>query len=155
MSWTNNEDGCCCGTGEGCIVHDEIAMRLWGPKAQTAAAAPTLPINEAVKALRASTGDSQRAFATRLGISIRAVVYYESNRIPDLETLAKLSHLAIKYRNLDLAALFWNALPGPLKHPPKLRQAAVASTDPAPEIPAPATAQPETNRRSGPRRKSR
>lgn len=34
------------------------------------------------------------------------------------------------------------------------RQAAVASTDPAPEIPAPTTAQPETNSRSGPKGKA-
>jgi hypothetical protein len=33
-------------------------------------------------------------------------------------------------------------------------QAAVPSTGPAPEIPAPTTAQPETNRRSGPKGKA-
>lgn len=49
-----------------------------------------MQINAAVKKLREVAGETQQAFATRLGISIRGLANYESNRVPPLVVLARL-----------------------------------------------------------------
>ena len=51
-------------------------------------------LNTAVKELRNALGLSQQAFATQLGLSIRAVVNYEKNRAPTARALAQLEQLA-------------------------------------------------------------
>lgn len=60
-------------------------------------------IHQAVKALRTELGESQQAFATRLGLSIRAIVNYESNRVPSLKVLAQLVRVAWEHGKPDLA----------------------------------------------------
>ena len=51
-------------------------------------------LNTAVKELRNALSLSQQAFATQLGLSIRAVVNYEKNRAPTARALAQLEQLA-------------------------------------------------------------
>ena len=77
-------------------------------------------MNEAVRKLREKTGDSQQAFATRLGLSIRSVVNYEKDRTPSPRALAAMAHLAGKHRAVELANQFWAALPVELQTMPVL-----------------------------------
>lgn len=66
------------------------------------------PMNliQAVRELREKLGDSQQAFATRLGISIRAVANYEKDRAPAMETLSTLSRVADQAGERELANVF-------------------------------------------------
>jgi len=68
------------------------------------------PINKAVRALRDELGDSQQAFATRLGLSIRAIVNYESSRTPNLKSLYHLVKLAKECNRHDLAKIFYDRM---------------------------------------------
>lgn len=67
-------------------------------------------IREAILALRQSLGDSQQAFATRLGISIRAVANYEKDRRPNFKSLTALENLAESEGFSELAVIFSDAL---------------------------------------------
>jgi transcriptional regulator with XRE-family HTH domain len=65
---------------------------------------------ESVKSLRHSLGLSQQAFATKLGLSIRAVVNYEKDRAPSAKALARLEKLATDNEEPALARIFRDAL---------------------------------------------
>jgi len=65
---------------------------------------------DAVKQLREHLGDSQQAFATRVGLSIRAVANYEKDRIPTGEVLTALYRVARASGEDRLAKIFWNAV---------------------------------------------
>ena len=67
-------------------------------------------LNTAVKELRNALGLSQQAFATQLGLSIRAVVNYEKNRAPTARALAHLEQLASDNHHPELARIFRDAL---------------------------------------------
>jgi transcriptional regulator with XRE-family HTH domain len=80
-----------------------------------------LQLAEAIRRLREITGDSQQAFATRLGLSIRALVNYEKDRTPNPRALAALARLATKSGQPELAQFFWKALPAELQTVPILQ----------------------------------
>jgi transcriptional regulator with XRE-family HTH domain len=61
---------------------------------------------DAVKALRAHLGQSQQAFATGLGLSIRAIANYEKDRTPSTFALERLRKAAQESRRGDLADVF-------------------------------------------------
>jgi transcriptional regulator with XRE-family HTH domain len=65
-----------------------------------------MKLNEAVKELRGLLNESQQAFATRLGISIRGLVNYEKDRDPPLALLLKLAAVARAAGNEKLADVF-------------------------------------------------
>jgi transcriptional regulator with XRE-family HTH domain len=67
-------------------------------------------LNAAVKELRRALGLSQQAFATQLGLSIRAVVNYEKDRSPTARALAQLEQLASDNDHPELAHIFRDAL---------------------------------------------
>src|SRR3974377_623699 len=67
-------------------------------------------LNTAVKELRNALSLSQQAFATQLGLSIRAVVNYEENRAPTARALAHLEQLASDNHHPELARIFRDAL---------------------------------------------
>jgi transcriptional regulator with XRE-family HTH domain len=64
----------------------------------------------AVKTLRHELGDSQQAFANRLGLSIRAIANYEKDRRPTGMALASLARAASDARKQDLINTFMSAL---------------------------------------------
>ncbi len=63
----------------------------------------------AVKRLRAELKLTQPAFAKRLGLSVRAVAYYEKDREPSGEVLQRLGSLAARCGREDLAKVFSDA----------------------------------------------
>ncbi len=65
---------------------------------------------QAVQELRRKLGDSQQAFANRLGISIRAVANYEKDRQPHGKSLASLARVAAAAGETALANQFRKAL---------------------------------------------
>jgi transcriptional regulator with XRE-family HTH domain len=65
-----------------------------------------MTLTEAVKALRGLLNESQQAFATRLGISIRGLVNYEKDRQPPLALLLKLAAIARDAGDEKLADVF-------------------------------------------------
>jgi len=68
------------------------------------------PVVGAVKALRHELGDSQQAFANRLGLSIRAIANYEKDRKPTGMALASLARAATDARKQNLVNTFMSAL---------------------------------------------
>jgi transcriptional regulator with XRE-family HTH domain len=62
-----------------------------------------VPVDDAVRKLRTAFGDSQEAFAKRLGTGVRTIARYESNQSPPTAVLAKLWRLA-KNKRLDFVA---------------------------------------------------
>lgn len=64
----------------------------------------------AVRELRKALGDSQQAFATRLGMSMRAIANYETDRAPTGRALYKLEQLARANGQYELAHKFAGAL---------------------------------------------
>jgi transcriptional regulator with XRE-family HTH domain len=64
----------------------------------------------AVKRLRQHLGESQQAFANRLGLSIRAIANYEKDRRPTGMALASLARAASLAGKQDLTNEFMNAL---------------------------------------------
>lgn len=68
------------------------------------------PVITAVKALRGSLGDSQQAFATRVGLSIRAIANYEKDRIPTGHALTALARAADAAGKPEFANVFWDEL---------------------------------------------
>src|ERR1700687_2268146 len=69
-----------------------------------------MDFSKAVRALRGLTGDSQQAFAARLGLSIRAIANYEKDRVPTGRALYQLSQLARELGREDFAKEFSSAL---------------------------------------------
>lgn len=67
-------------------------------------------LKTSVKDLRRALGLSQQAFATQLGLSIRAVVNYEKDRAPTARALAQLEQLASDSEHPELARIFRDAL---------------------------------------------
>jgi transcriptional regulator with XRE-family HTH domain len=65
---------------------------------------------QATQQLRRHLDDSQQAFANRLGLSIRAIANYESDRTPTGRVLARLETLAVQQGRDDLAAVFRDAI---------------------------------------------
>jgi transcriptional regulator with XRE-family HTH domain len=65
---------------------------------------------EAVKDLRAHLGESQQAFATRLGLSMSAIANYERDRSPTGKALVELAAAADAANRPDLAEKFLRAL---------------------------------------------
>jgi transcriptional regulator with XRE-family HTH domain len=63
----------------------------------------------AVRALRASLGESQQVFETRIGISIRALANYEKDRLPNGKALFKMMDLAAESNREDWLVLFRRA----------------------------------------------
>src|SRR6202012_6281589 len=68
-----------------------------------------MKLTEAVKALRGLLNESQQAFATRMGISIRGLVNYEKDRDPPLALLLKLAAVARDAGDEKLAGAFQGA----------------------------------------------
>jgi transcriptional regulator with XRE-family HTH domain len=60
----------------------------------------------AIKELRTQHGDSQQAFAARMGLSIRAIANYEKDRVPTLSVLARLAQVARQADRQDLEGVF-------------------------------------------------
>lgn len=67
-------------------------------------------LSGAVSELRRRLGDTQPAFASRLGSSIRSVANYESDRPPKGRALVKLAEVAHRQGHTDLAGTFVAAL---------------------------------------------
>lgn len=65
---------------------------------------------KAVRTLREQLGESQQAFAARLGLSIRAIANYEKDRRPTGVALAALARAAEDAGQLRLTYTFVNAL---------------------------------------------
>lgn len=65
---------------------------------------------EAVKGLRAHFGESQQAFATRFGVSIRSIANYEKDRKPEGRVLAMFAKAASDAKRGDLVHEFMTAL---------------------------------------------
>jgi transcriptional regulator with XRE-family HTH domain len=64
-------------------------------------------ISEAVKELRKALGESQQAFASRLGLYISSIAHYEGgDRSPDYVVTLKLYRAACEAECKDLAAFF-------------------------------------------------
>ena len=74
-----------------------------------------MTIHGAVKDLRRALSLSQQAFATQLGLSIRAVVNYEKDRVPTARALAQLERLAAANDQVVLARIFGDALASQLR----------------------------------------
>jgi transcriptional regulator with XRE-family HTH domain len=68
------------------------------------------PVIKAVRVLRQHLGDSQQAFANRLGLSIRAIANYEKDRKPTGMALASLAREASKADRMDLVNTFMTKL---------------------------------------------
>ncbi len=69
-----------------------------------------MDLDEAVRQLRAHMKLSQQAFATKLGLSIRAIANYEAGRVPTGRSLAQMQVLAGEVGRLDLWNIFRDAL---------------------------------------------
>ncbi len=65
---------------------------------------------EAVRQLRERLGDTQQAFATRLGLSISAITNYERERIPSGRSLVQMMHVSDAHEHADLAQIFQDEL---------------------------------------------
>jgi transcriptional regulator with XRE-family HTH domain len=65
-----------------------------------------MDVQEAVRELRRALGDTQQAFAQRLGLSIRAVANYEKDRQPDAKSLMLLARAARETDREDLVEQF-------------------------------------------------
>jgi transcriptional regulator with XRE-family HTH domain len=69
-----------------------------------------MELAEAIKKLRDELGESQQAFANRLGLSIRAIANYEKDRKPIGKVLVALHRTARTAGKHELAERFWGAL---------------------------------------------
>jgi len=69
-----------------------------------------MSLNESVRTLRGKLGESQQAFANRLGVSIRAVANYEKDRAPTGKALAALARAARDIGDGALTLKFTSAL---------------------------------------------
>jgi transcriptional regulator with XRE-family HTH domain len=64
----------------------------------------------AVRELRSELGLTQPEFAMRVGLSVRAVAYYEKDRKPSGEILGRFGNIATRHGRNDLAKLFYETL---------------------------------------------
>jgi len=60
----------------------------------------------AIKQLREQLGESQQAFATRLGLSVRAIANYEAGRKPTPAVLAQLAQISYDFGTKEVARVF-------------------------------------------------
>jgi transcriptional regulator with XRE-family HTH domain len=68
-------------------------------------------ISECIRELRTAAGESQQAFATNLGISIRALANYEAGqREPGIRTVGALFRVADYVRRVDLADFLFDQI---------------------------------------------
>lgn len=74
-----------------------------------------MDLTQAVRQLRAVTGETQQSFAQRLGLSIRAITNYEKDRAPNSPALFRLAKLARQLGRYDLAQVFSSALSAELQ----------------------------------------
>jgi transcriptional regulator with XRE-family HTH domain len=61
---------------------------------------------KAVRELRSRLGDSQHAFANRLGLTVRAIAFYEKDRVPSGNVLRLLAKVSEQQGFSDLATVF-------------------------------------------------
>jgi transcriptional regulator with XRE-family HTH domain len=69
-----------------------------------------MDLPQAVRDLRAFTGDTQQRFGHRLAVSLRAIANYEQGRTPNAPVLYRLGKVARQVGRPDLAELFSRAL---------------------------------------------
>jgi transcriptional regulator with XRE-family HTH domain len=69
-----------------------------------------MDVKEAIQQLRAHLQESQQAFSNRLGLSLRAIAFYETGRVPAASVLVSLSKLALASGRTDLAKTLMLAL---------------------------------------------
>ena len=69
-----------------------------------------MDLRKAVRELRAQLGDSQQAFATRLGMSTSEIANYEGHLNPNGTALASLAKVAEETGNKHLADAFMSTL---------------------------------------------
>jgi len=74
----------------------------------------------AVRQLRTVSGLSQQAFATRFGMSVRAIANYEKDRIPNKQALFKFAEYATALGRADLGEVFRDSLNLELNYPEDL-----------------------------------
>ena len=74
-----------------------------------------MDLSDSVKELRRELAESQRALATRLGVSLSAVARYERGRTPTGRALAALARVAEEAGRPDLAGIFLTALVNELR----------------------------------------
>lgn len=67
-------------------------------------------LSNAVRQLRQRLGQSQQAFATGLGLSIRSIANYEGSRPPSGKQLFNLAMAAQKAGHFDLVSIFTEAI---------------------------------------------
>ncbi len=67
-------------------------------------------IHAAVKELRRHLGESQQAFAHRMGTAIRTIARWEKGRTPEARALMALAQVATKAMRRDLMMKFCQAL---------------------------------------------
>jgi transcriptional regulator with XRE-family HTH domain len=66
-----------------------------------------LPVNEAIRELRAALGLSQQALATKLDMALSSIAHYESGRrTPEGTAAVKLYRAAMEAERQDLADVF-------------------------------------------------
>lgn len=68
------------------------------------------PLSQAVIELRTTLGETQQAFAGRLGVAIATIARYETVRPPSGKALAQLQSLAAKEGRREIAEVFRRAL---------------------------------------------
>lgn len=86
------------------IFRDALTAEI-GP---TAVPTPDEAVSVAIRELRAELGCSQEAFASRAGLSMRAIANYEKNRAPFPKALFQFAKLASQAGRADLASTFWS-----------------------------------------------
>jgi transcriptional regulator with XRE-family HTH domain len=69
-----------------------------------------MSVHEAVRELRRVLGQSQQAFASGIGVSIRSVASWENDQRPGSQALEKLRLAARSAGDLDLVAVFARAV---------------------------------------------
>jgi transcriptional regulator with XRE-family HTH domain len=69
-----------------------------------------LELSARIKELRKIAGESQQAFATRLGISIRALANYEKSKVPGAKALIQLANAALALKEMEMAEAFFGEL---------------------------------------------
>jgi transcriptional regulator with XRE-family HTH domain len=72
----------------------------------------TFRASEAIKDLRTALGMTQLELAIKLDVGVHSVAHYESGRMPNVVTTARLCRVAHEAGRNDLADVFAAALPG-------------------------------------------
>jgi transcriptional regulator with XRE-family HTH domain len=63
-----------------------------------------ISVPEAIRELRSRLGRTQQQFANDLGLAIRTIAHYESDRIPKPAQMVVFANLAAENNHMDLAA---------------------------------------------------